>query len=392
MKKILLPTLILTLLFACSTSRRMEKAVSTGNYDLAIANAINKLKVNKDKKGKEDIILLLEEAYKKANERDLGDIEYLKRDQNPENFIRIYDKYAKLDSRQESVKPLLPLYANGREIYFRFDNYNNEMITYKNRASDVLYNNAIGLLESNNKYDARTAYEELKTIEDINPNYRDVRQLMEVAHQKGTDFVFVEVVNNTEMVIPKRLEDDLLNFSSYGINNFWVVYHNNKDKELNYDFKMLVNLREINISPEQVKERQLVKERQVKDGKKVLLDERGNTVKDSLGNPIEVDRMKTVTCQYYEFTQFKSAQVVGNIEYVDQRSKQLLDAFPLSSEFVFEHVYANVNGDKRALDDALLVFLDNRSVPFPTNEQMVYDCGEDLKAKLKSVINSYAFN
>jgi len=30
-------------------------------------------------------------------------------------------------------------------------------------------------------------------------------------------------------------------------------------------------------------------------------------------------------------------------------------------------------------------------VPFPSNEQMVYDTGEDLKQKLKSIINRYNF-
>jgi hypothetical protein len=28
-------------------------------------------------------------------------------------------------------------------------------------------------------------------------------------------------------------------------------------------------------------------------------------------------------------------------------------------------------------------------VPFPSNEQMVYDTGEDLKLKLKDIIKSY---
>ena len=52
---------------------------------------------------------------------------------------------------------------------------------------------------------------------------------------------------------------------------------------------MIVNFRQINISPEQVKEKQFIKEKQIKDGTKTLLDANGNVVKDSLGNPIKVD-------------------------------------------------------------------------------------------------------
>lgn len=36
-------------------------------------------------------------------------------------------------------------------------------------------------------------------------------------------------------------------------------------------------------------------------------------------------------------------------------------------------------------------YFDRRAVPFPTNEQMVYDSGEDLKAKLKSIISGNRF-
>ena len=99
--------------------------------------------------------------------------------------------------------------------------------------------------------------------------------------------------------------------------------------------------------------------------------------------------MKTVRCEYYEFTQFKVTQVNGNVEYVDLKTNQLVDAFPVSSEFVFQHIYATSRGDRRALDTSLIPFLEQRSVPFPSEEQMIYDTGEDLKLKLKNIINSY---
>ena len=101
--------------------------------------------------------------------------------------------------------------------------------------------------------------------------------------------------------------------------------------------------------------------------------------------------MVKVRCQYYEFTQFKATNVVGNVQYRNLRTKQLLDAFPIASEYVFQHIYANYNGDKRALEDALLGYLGQRAVPFPSNEQMVYDSGEDLKLKIKGIITKYRF-
>ncbi|MDT8348027.1 MAG: hypothetical protein RQ756_09510, partial [Flavobacteriaceae bacterium] len=92
-------------------------------------------------------------------------------------------------------------------------------------------------------------------------------------------------------------------------------------------------------------------------------------------------------CSVYQFTQSKSAQVLGQVRIVDNHSQQLLDTYPLESTFVFEHAYGRYTGDKRALDDNLLGITRRRAVPFPTNEQMIYDTGEDLKAKLKTILN-----
>jgi hypothetical protein len=49
-------------------------------------------------------------------------------------------------------------------------------------------------------------------------------------------------------------------------------------------------------------------------------------------------------------------------------------------------VYATYKGDKRACETDYYPNFDRKAVPFPSNEQMVYDTGEDLKAKLKEVI------
>ena len=39
-----------------------------------------------------------------------------------------------------------------------------------------------------------------------------------------------------------------------------------------------------------------------------------------------------------------------------------------------------------------MLYLNAREVPFPSNEQMVYDAGEDLKERLKSIVSQYQFN
>ncbi len=169
-----------------------------------------------------------------------------------------------------------------------------------------MYENARVLLKSSNKLDFRKAYDDLGYIESINPNYKNAQKLMDDAQFKGTDFVNVYAVNETDMIIPKQLQNDLLDFSTYGLNDKWTVYHNVRQKNINYDYSMILNFREIHISPEQIKEKEFVKEKEIKDGFKMLLDSRGKPVKDSLGRPVKVENFKKITIKIFEFRQFKA--------------------------------------------------------------------------------------
>lgn len=385
--------LLISLLFLGCGVKQTQSMLSNGDYDGAISRALDGLRTNKNSKGNQEYVYLLEEAFAKAKERDLNNLKLLIKENNPANLERIYNLYKQLHSRQERVKAVLPLRLinENRNAYFPFDDYSDSIIASKNDLSAYLYANAKKLMTSRNKLDARDAFDDLAYLDQLNPNYKDVRSLMDEAKFKGTDFVFVSTKNDTQMIIPVRLQEDLLDFSTFGINDKWTVYHNKKQKDFFYDYGLVVTFRNIVISPEQVREKQFVKEKQVKDGTKVLLDANGNPVKDQNGNNVMVDNMKTVTASIYEFTQNKVCQVTAKVEFLDNRSNQLIDTYPLSSEFVFNYVYATFNGDKRACEQDYFQFFDRKAVPFPTNEQMVFDSGEDLKAKLKAIITRNKF-
>ena len=391
MKKITL--LFLALVVASCGVKQTQSMLSNGDYDGAIYSAIDALRSNKNAKGKQDYVYLLEEAFAKAKQRDLETLNLLSKEKSPANYEKIYNLYTQLNSRQERIKPILPLQLlkEGRNAIFPMDDYSDDLVNSKSNLSGFLYANAKKLMTSKNKLDFRQAFDDLTYLEKLNPNYKDVRTLMDDAQFKGTDFVHVYTKNETNMVIPVRLQDDLLDFSTYGINDKWTVYHNNKQKNISYDFAMMVNFRAIAISPEQIKEKQFIKEKQIKDGVKNLVDANGNIVKDSLGKPIKVDNMKSITVSIYEFTQFKSCKVTAKVDYINLKTNQLLDAYPVTSEFIFSYIYANYNGDKRAVEETYYQYFDRRAVPFPTNEQMVYDTGEDLKLKLKNIITNNKF-
>ncbi|WP_324026886.1 hypothetical protein QSV08_04280 [Maribacter sp. BPC-D8] len=394
MKKFLLFSFI-GLLLSCSGVKKTQEALNSGNYETAINKAVMNIAENKTKKSNQQYIVLLEEGYKKNTERELQHIKFLKKDGNAANYEEIFNAYGRLKSIQERIRPLLPLQIQdeGRRAQFSFKNYDDDIIAAKSKLSEFLYNKANTLLtDANYKADFRNAYNDLNYLQEINPNYKDVISNIDEAYQKGLDYVIVDMTNNTNQIIPKRLEDELLNLNTYGLNSNWTEYHTNRIQNQVYDYQMEVSFQDINISPEQIREKQISKERQIKDGYTFVEDRNGNVVSDSLGNSIKVDKFKTVRCNFYQFTQFKSAQVTGVVNFIDLKKQQKINQYPLSSQFVFEHIYANYDGDKRALDNDLVSLLQLARVPFPSNEQMVYDAGEDLKNNLKNILNNQSFN
>ncbi|MGB6152790.1 MAG: hypothetical protein WBG48_12450 [Pricia sp.] len=394
MKKSILLGAIFTLLIACGGVKKTQKAMNAGDYNRAIYTSIENLAKNKSKKGNQSYILLLEEAYQKNTERELKQIAFLEKDDNPAHLEAIYQGYVGLRTIQQRIRPLLPLYIHdeNRNARFVFNDYQDDVLDSKDDLSEYLYENATNLLENaTSKQDYRKAYDDLVDLEEIYPDFDDTKAMMKEAYTKGQDYVKVDMINTSEKIIPAKLQDELLNFNTYGLDEQWTTYHTNPLPNIRYDYAMELALNTIDISPEQISEKQIVRERQVKDGYQYAVNDAGTVMKDSLGNKIKIDKFKTVKCNFYQFTQFKSARVAGMVRFTNLATNQPLDSYPLASEFIFEHVYANYEGDKRALENELEQLLGLTSLPFPTNEQMVYDAGEDLKSRLKSILTRQRF-
>jgi len=100
MKKPIILIFSFLLIISCSSVKKTEEALNSGNYDHAINIAIKNLRTNKDKKGKQSYIEMLENAFAKATERDLNQIQFLKNEGNKAKLEAVYNNYLQLDHRQ----------------------------------------------------------------------------------------------------------------------------------------------------------------------------------------------------------------------------------------------------------------------------------------------------
>ncbi len=376
--KVLILILATAVVLSCSTSKRTQEALNSGNYASAINTSIAKLSSNKTKKGNQKYIYMLEEAFSKNSARELKEIDFLLKEGNGANYERVYNTYLRLNTIQNRIKPLMPLHIieEGRKAEFSFNDYTNDILSSKEQLSSYLYTNATNLVKTaSTKFDFRKAYNDFVYLDKLSPGYKDTKTQIEEAYENGIDYVKVKSYNASDKVIPKPLEDELLNFNAYGLNDLWTKYHTNPQKGTSYNYEMILEFVSINISPESISQKEIIKEKEIKDGQKYVLDSNGNVAKDSLGNDIKEDKFIKVRSIFNRLAQHKEANITAKVSYFDLQTNQLVNSYPITSGFIFEHIYGTYTGDKRALDQDLMAMSRRNAVPFPTSEQMIFDSG-----------------
>jgi hypothetical protein len=383
-------TLILAtlLLSGCNSVKRNQKFLSQGNYDQAIELAVKKLQKNKRAPKNVEHIILLEEAYKKAVAEDMRRISFLKKENNLNSKRDVYYTYLDMERRQQWIRPLLPLYipSEKRDARFKLKEYTDATLDAKKVLGDALWSQSVRFLDSNDKMQARRAFDLLNELQDLRGSDSGITGMIEDALFIGTDFIYVTLNNRSGQIMPRRLEQELLDFNTYGLDNFWTEYHSERDQDIAYDYGIALNFRQIEFSPERISEREERRTKRVKDGWEFKKDAEGNFVLDEDGKKIKVDVYKTVSAMMLITEQFKAANVGGNVVYRDLQQGRDIDKFPLGTEFIFQNVFANYRGDERALSDDDLLLLENRFIPFPSNAQLLLDASDNIKGRLKEIL------
>jgi len=391
MKKLVI-LFIVASIWSCGTSKKAENNLNIGDYDAAIKLSTEALAKGKDKKANQKHIPILEQAFAKANTRDLAKIKALKKNNDSDSWKQAFDLYVKMNNRKAKVQPLLPLHITEQQRNAKFDlkDYTNEIISTKTTLSEKLYQEGKSLLYSGNIPNARKAYEKFNYLDLINSGYKDVRNLITQAKDKGTTYIFAKVINKTGQTIPKQLEDDILNFGSFGLTNNWLVFHTKKDYSKHYTKAVDIELNQVAISADQENTQLVNQEKRVKDGQEYVLDQKGNVLKDSLGNDIKRDKIITVRAEVKLFQQLKTAKITGKVNYKNYNTSASLGSYPVIAEAKFENIYAKYRGDQRAIEQKYYETLQKKPVDkFPTNEEIIMYTSKGLQNKIKEVLNQH---
>ena len=375
MKKIVTVLIVITLLVACKSS---SKQLETGNYDAALEKSAKKIKKNP---GKFEEVDTFNEAYRLAYQKDNTQITRLKQEGNPANWGKIYALYMQMRKRQDLAESLPPVGVNYEKRDFSAD-----IATAKTNATEYAYAKGTELLNNNNRFDARKAYERFQETKGYNSAYKDIDDKLREAQWKGTTNVFFKIEDNAKVVAPQEMMNAIQNINVNDLDKGWKNYDSYIDTNKQYHYSIILNLQLIEVSPEQLKETATVESKDVPDGFDYVLDANGNVTKDTLGNDVKIPRFKTITCQVVDFHQNKTARLSGTIEYYDNATDQLLKTEPITSDAHFEHHYAIAQGDIDALKPETHQRLSIKPLPFPPDEPMLIQAGEIMKQMTKDII------
>ena len=167
-----------------------------------------------------------------------------------------------------------------------------------------------------------------------------------------------------------------------------MKYHTFKDENLRYDYTIVARMTNIDVSPNRERRDHHIEEAQVEDGFEYVLDRNGNVKKDSLGNDIKTKKFRWVRADVFEIFQTKEARVSGYVEYFDNRTNERILSRPIESNALFNNVFINFQGDRRALRHETACRLGGRLTPFPSDDALLMTVVDNMKQQAKSLIKN----
>jgi len=382
-----------TLLIVISSCKSVQELVDKGDYDGAIYLAAKKLHGKKNKKTKH--IQGLEEAFAKVNARDFAFVQSLNAETYPERWDKAYDVLSQIERRQEKISPFLPLISkDGYVGYFELTNVYPLLEEASLNAANYHYANAERLLEGINyerKADATEAFHSLKKIDRYFNDFKNKSSLEQTAHHYGITRVILETSNSANAYLPGDLQEELLSVNIPALNSFWTTFFTKAPQDLPMDFQVMLDIDDLDVSPEKESERVYVESREIVDGFSYVLDQNGNVAKDSLGNDITEDRTVNITASIVELLREKAAYVKGSLKIIDLNQEQLIDEFPIAAEAIFTSYASRYFGDERALTSRSRNRLRNEPQRFPADEELIYQAAEDVKYTMTNYIQDIRY-
>lgn len=361
--------------------------VEQGKYDEAIEYAAKKLHGEKNKKTK--YVEALETAYHKVTDQDMDKVKFLAASGYANKYDRMYDLFLKIDRRQNSIKPFLPLISeDGYAAHFKFVRTHEKLNEMADLAAEEHYLSAVAALAEYDKYEektaARNAFQYLENIDRYRSNYKESKELKRIARLKGTTHVAVSVSTGSFVYAGDISRYVLKSFDVERLNSFWTVYDEAQNFDMAADYHVILRVEDIVLGTERERVDHFHEKAIIEVGRENWVGEDGRVKVDSSGNVLTVPVNKEVFATVTDVKREKSAQMYSEIIIRDERRNRVKRNIPITVDELFNDSMCTFTGDKRALPANSVKRLDTHLAPFPHDIDMI----ESMSYQLRDVAYS----
>ena len=126
------------------------------------------------------------------------------------------------------------------------------------------------------------------------------------------------------------------------MNKQWIEYHSRPNTNVYYDYDVIINFEELNLSPNSEKIKEYQETKVIPDGFEYVLDQNGNVKKDTLGNDIKIPKTKTIVANIREAIYHKEGFIRGNVNYFNNANGSLIKAVPFSEQLIYHYEFAKI--------------------------------------------------
>jgi len=376
------------ILASCGGSKKAQSAIASGDFSQAINISIQKLRDNKIKHS-ETYAPILKSAYDRAVTQKEAEVNAIQHLNSIKSLQKIYRNYSLLDAWQYDVISIQPLYVEGKEIRFNFNNYTDRIQTSKRNLSDALYAKGMELMRGN-KMQAREAFAIFEDLDYLDGSYpKNIPALIQKAKIRGASHVLISLRNNLDYnAFSQEEKEELLNLNTANSRNQWIVLHTYKARNISFDYEAEMVIDQLIFDPNQVNSELIKQHKRIKDGLEYVKDANGNVKKDVEGNDMKQDKIISVRAELKMYQQLKLVTLEGGLHLKSLKTTQGNQKKVIIGEARFDNHYAQFRGDARAIDKKYTEALNGKPLPFPTDDQFVTYAIAHYKQQVQQYLNN----
>ncbi len=378
MRQLLLITATLFLLSSCKTSKDY---LSRGDEDKTLFDIVKKLSKHSND---EDAIKALPEVYARVQQNHLKKINTYKTYKEISRWDKIIEEYSTLQRMYETVSN-----TDGANRLVNAVDYQNDIYDAKQNAAADYYQQAVTLLQSNYRDDAKTAYNYFKKADRWVPGYKDAKSKMDEAYQNATINVVINPVQDNSFFFNSGWGNTGYNYSNEYFQQtlirelggkyasrypakFYTEWEARRDN-VQPDWVVDLTLRNMNIPRPTTYNYSRNVNKQIEAGK------------DSSGKTIYKTVYATLNISKQSFT----ARGQMDINITDVTSRKNISYNTYSDDYRWEEENATYTGDSRALDNNDWALVNNKRYNEPRKEDVLNELYRKIYPQVKNRI-SYA--